>query len=322
MPFSHWRTVQRYLLCHSWGWLRLWTWSWFGSHSISLAARYRVAARLAEVLKRSVLLKDTIALLSLLSPVWEQEFLVPSMALTLRTHMILFVVWTVMTRLTKFHKTKSRKAATKLLLDKLHKQVFAGPLACRASGVTGPINRHRVADILPHMKSVSRASRLGILVGFLRILCNGLCTAQRFHTEEHDHICRVGCSNEPDSLSLTTINVSKYNIFLWTCYDIAQRNHVLHDLLTRVFMRSLQCGIVVLGFMHLSMPIISTAKSSRIMEILVVEMKDSLYEGHHSCLRPRFSDNLFYFALAWCPAPKLPQPQLKGRFPYFPMLVP
>ena len=32
------------------------------------------------------------------------------------------------------------------------------------------------------MKIVSRASRPGLLVGFLRILCNGLCTAQRFHT--------------------------------------------------------------------------------------------------------------------------------------------
>ena len=34
----------------------------------------------------------------------------------------------------------------------------------------------RVADILHHMKLVSRASRPGLLDGFLRILCNGLCT--------------------------------------------------------------------------------------------------------------------------------------------------
>ena len=76
--------------------------------------------------------------------------------------------------------TKKQKAATGLLLDKLHKQDFAGPLACRASKVLGPISRHRVADILPHMRIVSRASRPGLLVGFLRILCDGLHTAQRF----------------------------------------------------------------------------------------------------------------------------------------------
>ena len=76
---------------------------------------------------------------------------------------------------------KKQKIATRLLLDKIHKQDFAGPLSCRASRVLGPIS-HRVADILPHMKLVSRVSRPGLTVGVLRILCNGLCTAQRFHT--------------------------------------------------------------------------------------------------------------------------------------------
>ena len=51
-----------------------------------------------------------------------------------------------------------QKAATGLLLDKLNKQDFDGPLACRASKVLGPISRHRVPDILPHIKIVSRAS--------------------------------------------------------------------------------------------------------------------------------------------------------------------
>ena len=54
---------------------------------------------------------------------------------------------------------KKQKVATGLLLDKLRKQDFAGPLASPASRVLGPISRHRVADILPHMKLVSRASR-------------------------------------------------------------------------------------------------------------------------------------------------------------------
>ena len=77
---------------------------------------------------------------------------------------------------------KKQKIATGLLLDKLHKQNFAGPLSSRASRALEPISRYRTADILPHMKLVSRASRPGLLVGFLRILCNGLCTAQRDFT--------------------------------------------------------------------------------------------------------------------------------------------
>ena len=78
-----------------------------------------------------------------------------------------------------------QKVATGLLSDTVCEQDFAGPLSSRASRVLGPISRHRVADILHHMKLVSRASRPGHSVGVLRILCNGLCTAQRFHTEEH-----------------------------------------------------------------------------------------------------------------------------------------
>ena len=86
----------------------------------------------------------------------------------------------------------------------------------------------------------------------LGILRNGLCTAQRFHTEEHDHTCRVGCSNEPDSLTHCNECLRLYNIFVsfWRHATILpQRNHLLHDLVTRLFLQSLQYGIVVLGFL-------------------------------------------------------------------------
>ena len=78
------------------------------------------------------------------------------------------------------------------------------------------------------MKLASRASRPGLTVGFLRIPCNGLCTAQRFHTEGYAQMCRVGCPDEPDSLSLITTSV----LCCTTC-----------------FLWSLQYGIVVMGFM-------------------------------------------------------------------------
>ena len=95
---------------------------------------------------------------------------------------------------------KKQKLATGLLRDKLYEQDFAGSISFRASKVLGPISRYRVSDILPHMKLVSRASRPGLTLGVLRILCNGLCTAQRFHTEGEEQKCRVGCPNEPDSM--------------------------------------------------------------------------------------------------------------------------
>ena len=73
----------------------------------------------------------------------------------------------------------------------------------------------------------------------------------RFHTDEHYHTCRVGCPDEPDSLTHYSECPRLYNIFIssWRHATILPRgNHFLHDLITRVFMRSLQYGIVVMGF--------------------------------------------------------------------------
>ena len=82
------------------------------------------------------------------SPAWEQEFLFPSM--TFHTVNAFDIVCQLDRNdtLDEVPQNKKQKVATGLLLDKLHKQDFAGPLACRASRVLGPISRHRVASCL------------------------------------------------------------------------------------------------------------------------------------------------------------------------------
>ena len=108
----------------------------------------------------------------------------------------------------------SQKVASGFLLDEMREQNFAGLFPGRIKRVLGPINRHRTADILPHVTRVSRASRSGLLVGFFRILCNGSCTAQRFHTAENDHTCRIGCPDAPDSHSHYNECPRLHNVFL------------------------------------------------------------------------------------------------------------
>ena len=117
-----------------------------------------------------------------------------------------------------------QKAAT--CLDKLHKQDFVRPLACRVSKVLGPISRHRVADILPHMKIVSRASCPGLLVGFLRILCNGLCLRRDFTLSMTTPA--VLDTQMSLTLSFIAMNVPGCipSFFLETCYDIATKKSV------------------------------------------------------------------------------------------------
>ena len=176
-----------------------------GIHSISFAARYRTAAcsnTLNQGLEKIQAARayDFAPVLALW-PNWEMDFLAPSIS---RNTLDAFNIVCRLDRdgkLDEGSQNKKQKVATGLIRDKLHTQDFAGPISLRPSKVLGPIRRCRIADILPHMKLASRASRPGLTVGFLRILCNGLCTAQRFHTEGYEQMCRVGCPNEPDSLS-------------------------------------------------------------------------------------------------------------------------
>ena len=68
------------------------------------------------------------------------------------------------------------------------------------SKTLGPISRHRMAQILPMFCDAARASRHGFAVG-IRVLCNSMCTSQRFHIDGEEQRCRVGCNDEPDSLT-------------------------------------------------------------------------------------------------------------------------
>ena len=72
------------------------------------------------------------------------------------------------------------------------------------------------------------------------------------HCREHDHTCRIGCPDEADSLTHYDECPRLYNIFLsfWRHATILPpRNRLLHDLISRVFLQSLEYGIMVLGFL-------------------------------------------------------------------------
>ena len=181
-------------------------------HSISLAARYRVAAcstTLRQGLENIQAARGrNCAPIFALSPAWEKEFLAPSMTCSTANAFDIICSLDRDGKLDEAPQNKKQKLATVLLRDKLFEQDFAGPISVRASKVLGPISRHRIADILPHMKLVSRASRPGLIVGVLRILCNGNARLKQIHTEDCEQMCRVGCPNDPTlSLSLITTNV-------------------------------------------------------------------------------------------------------------------
>ena len=131
-----------------------------GIHSISLAARYRHAA-CSSTLRRGLEKVNearghNCTPLFALSPAWEHDFLFASM--TFHTANAFDIVCRLDRddTLDEVSENKKKEVATGLLLDKLRTQDFAGPLSSR---VLSPISRHRIADIQPHMKRVSCASR-------------------------------------------------------------------------------------------------------------------------------------------------------------------
>ena len=214
-----------------------------GIHSISLAARYRVAAcstTLRQGLEKIRLARGhNCAPIFALSPAWENEFFHPSMAHSTVTAFDAIQQLDLSGKLNEAPNSKKQKIATGLLRDCLYMQDFAGPISARATKISGPISRYRVADFLPHMELASNASCPGLAVGMLRVLCNGMCTAQRFHSDEQGHTCHGGCRDRPDSFSPITLNAlfcAELLSSLWRQAAVQpRRSHLLLDLIPRCF---------------------------------------------------------------------------------------
>ena len=108
-----------------------------GLHSLSLATRYRVAACSSTL--RGGLEKVSAARghnstpLCALYPAWEHEFLIPSMGFNTAGAFDIVCRLDRTDTLDEVPQNKKRKVATSLLLDKLRKQDFAGPLSSRTS---------------------------------------------------------------------------------------------------------------------------------------------------------------------------------------------
>ena len=76
------------------------------------------------------------------------------------------------------------------------KGVFA-----RASRVLGDVSRRRFGVVFVASCHTANTCHPGLIVGILCIICNGLCTARRFHNDQNDLRCRIGCSDETDSVT-------------------------------------------------------------------------------------------------------------------------
>ena len=121
--------------------------------------------------------------------------------------------------------------------DEQHTQDFGGPVSWRAWWDRSSVIELRISWLAWNLL---RTSRPGLTVGFLRILCDGPCTAQTFHTQGCEQMFRVGCLIEPESLShhneCTFWMVHYIYISFWgQAAVLPRRGHLLHDLI-KVFL--------------------------------------------------------------------------------------
>ena len=170
---------------------------------------------------------------------------------------------------------------------------------------------------LPRSSSHSSCIMISQEVHFVAGDFNGIAW-QRFHTEEHDHTCRVGCPNEPDSLTHYNECPRLYNIFVsfWRHATILpQRNRSLHDLITRVFIQSRHMELWYWASLMLLFMPISIAKIRESWKF------SDCMKGRIRCLRPRISGNVSCSTHTLCPHPNSESDsaaQAQARYPYLP----
>ena len=144
-----------------------------------------------------------------------------------------------------------------LLCDTTQKCDFALPIATRAykNFLDRSVDtiRHHMAEIIPMIRHAARASRPGLAVGILRLLCNDRWTAKRLYVDNEEPTCRVGCLDEPDlSFPLQQcLHISNIFVAFWRIAGIHLRgDRFFHDLITQTLRRSFQYGIVVMGIIN------------------------------------------------------------------------
>ena len=178
----------------------------FGIRILSLAAWFGTAANpntLADGLAKISAAQeyDGVSLFSL-TPEWEEKRLKTSIAHSTVEAYEYVLHLDHAGRIADSPRDKKQKAAPRpRSATRSKNEFFSLPIATRASKMLGPISRHLITQTIPMICNAARASRPGLAVGIPRVLCNGLCTAQRFHMDDEEQNCRVGCPNETDSLS-------------------------------------------------------------------------------------------------------------------------
>ena len=119
-----------------------------------------------------------------------------------------------------------------------------------AESVSGFVSQHRVHLLMQIVCLTSNSCRRGLIVGALRIACNGLYTAARLHNDEDDPGCRLGCTEEQDCLrhfNACPVRFDHLNSLWPRVAESTERTVIFTDLWFKIAVRSEKLCILVGG---------------------------------------------------------------------------
>ena len=130
-------------------------------------------------LLRADLRDDDHASLQALTPAWEERFLKTSTSFsTLEAYVC---------QIADSPRGRIQKAATTIFVTRSKNATFL----CQLPNGPPKFWDQSVEIMWRRIRNAARASRPGLAVGALRVLCNGMCTTEHFHAEDAEHSCMI-----------------------------------------------------------------------------------------------------------------------------------
>ena len=109
---------------------------------------------------------------------------------------------------------------------------IATALCSRSNSAVGFVDQHRVLSLMEVLRWTANSCKAGLVVGALRIACNGLCTAARFHTAEENQDAFWGVTMGSIAFGIT-IDVPPFSIlYVPSGLAPATANHVRRSSMT------------------------------------------------------------------------------------------
>ena len=84
---------------------------------------------------------------------------------------------------------RKQSGAATMLRQSENVLAIAESICSRSNRVLGSVNQHRVHLLMKGLCRAANSCKPGLIVGALRVACNRLCAAARFHTAEENPGC-------------------------------------------------------------------------------------------------------------------------------------